>query len=164
MADIEWGGWPCGADCPPLASGRFRHRPKRLNGWLEAGARKRGETVHDQRRFLDRRLALLQIQLQPAGRSSRMLRRVLASNQLQGLTGQKGQPLSGSTRILLLSILDAIFQRAIRIGAASINPVRQLDRRDRPKAGPPRKRIATVDEERRLLLAALPWLRLARGR
>ena len=42
---------------------------------------------------------------------------------LQGLKGQKGQPLSGSTRKLLLSVLDAIFQRAMRMGAASVNPV-----------------------------------------
>jgi integrase len=80
---------------------------------------------------------------------------------LRGLKGQQGQPLSGSTRRLLLSVLDAIFQRAIRLGAASVNPVRQLDKRDRPKQGRSRRRILSPDEERRLIAycARSAWLR-----
>jgi integrase len=80
---------------------------------------------------------------------------------LRGLKGQRGQELSDSTRRLLLSTLDAIFQRAIRMGAASVNPVRSLDKRDRPKQGPPRRRILSADEEARLLAycARTPWLR-----
>jgi integrase len=80
---------------------------------------------------------------------------------LRGLKGQKGQPLSSSTRLLLLSVLDTIFQRALRLGAASVNPVRQLDKRDRPRRGDSRRRILNPDEEARLLAysARTPWLR-----
>jgi integrase len=80
---------------------------------------------------------------------------------LQGLKGQQGQALSSSTRRLLLSVLDAIFQRALRLGAASVNPLRQLDKRDRPKQGPSRRRILSGDEEPRLLAysARSAWLR-----
>jgi integrase len=80
---------------------------------------------------------------------------------LRGLKGQKGQPLSSATRRLLLSMLDAIFQRAIRDGAASVNPVRQLDKRDRPGRGQERRRILSHEEEARLhaYCAGFPWLR-----
>jgi integrase len=80
---------------------------------------------------------------------------------LQGLKGQKGQPLSDSTRRLLLSVLDAIFQRAIRLGAASVNPVRQLDKRDRPRKGRSRRRVLSLEEEARLAwsCSGTPWLR-----
>jgi integrase len=82
---------------------------------------------------------------------------------LRGLKGvqKPGQPLSSSTRLLLLSVLDTIMQRAIRLGAASVNPVRQLDKRDRPRRGNSRRRILSHDEEARLLAYCghTPWLR-----
>jgi integrase len=42
-----------------------------------------------------------------------------------------------------------------------VNPVRQLDKRDRPQQGPSRKRVLSPDEERRLLAycGGSPWLR-----
>jgi integrase len=83
---------------------------------------------------------------------------------LNGLEGKqnKRKPLASGTKRLILSTLDLVLQYALDpLGALSVNPVRLIDRKQRPKAGETRRRVLTPDEERSLLAycAPFPWLR-----
>jgi integrase len=78
---------------------------------------------------------------------------------LTGLQGKRG-PLAPSTKKLILATLDVVLGHAVELGALGMNPVKQIPRKHRPKAGEGRRRILSHDEEARLLAytAPFPWL------
>jgi integrase len=80
---------------------------------------------------------------------------------LNGLEGQR-KPLSSGSKRLILATLELVLQYAVDpLGALSVNPVRQIDHKRKPKQGDSRRRILSGDEEQRLhaYCAPFPWLR-----
>lgn len=73
--------------------------------------------------------------------------------------GKEG-PLAEGTKRLVLARFSGLLEYAIEIGALSLNPVKQIPRKRRPKQGEARRRILTPDEEQRLLAycGSRPWL------
>ena len=78
---------------------------------------------------------------------------------LRRVNGRPG-PMAEGTKRLVLARFSALLEYGIEIGALSINPVKQIPRKRKPKQGEARRRILTPDEERRLLAYCAPvsWL------
>jgi integrase len=65
--------------------------------------------------------------------------------------GTEKPPLKGSTIAGTLATLSLVMGKAVRAGYAPVNPVRQLDRSERPSIPKGRKRALSGDEIERLL-------------
>jgi integrase len=73
----------------------------------------------------------------------------------------KPGPLAEGTKRLILARFSVLLSYAVEIGALGVNPVKQMNRKRRPKQGETRQRVLSHDEEARLLAycAPFPWLR-----